>query len=334
MRRVAGLLAAAALVLLCLTGCHGAQTGETQQGAAESGKPDVIATIFPYYDFARQIGGDRIDLTLLLPAGRDSHSFEPTPVDMIRIGECDLFLYNGGEMEQWVDQALEAVENPGRLTVRMMDYVTPVEEVLTESMELNHAHEDHDHGDGEIEEIEYDEHIWTSPKNAVVLARAVADGLIAADPENQDYYEANLETLTGQLEELDSQFRQAVAEGSRNVVIFGDKFPFRYLADEYGLEYYAAFPGCASDTEPSAATIAFLINKVRDEQVPAVLKMELSSDNIASAIAEATGTEVRTFYSCHNLSAEDFENGENYLSMMEKNAETLKEVLNDGSDQM
>ncbi len=327
MRRVAGLLAAAALVLLCLTGCHGAQTGETQQGAAESGKPDVIATIFPYYDFARQIGGDRIDLTLLLPAGRDSHSFEPTPVDMIRIGECDLFLYNGGEMEQWVDQALEAVENPGRLTVRMMDYVTPVEEVLTESMELNHAHEDHDHGDGEIEEIEYDEHIWTSPKNAVVLARAVADGLIAADPENQDYYEANLETLTGQLEELDSQFRQAVAEGSRNVVIFGDKFPFRYLADEYGLEYDAAFPGCGAEMEPSAASIAKLIDEVKEENIPVIYYVELSSTRTAEIISEETGAEMLMLHSCHNVTRDDFQSGVTYVELMKRNLENLKKGL-------
>ena len=327
MRRVAGLLAAAALVLLCLTGCHGAQTGETQQGAAESGKPDVIATIFPYYDFARQIGGDRIDLTLLLPAGRDSHSFEPTPVDMIRIGECDLFLYNGGEMEQWVDQALEAVENPGRLTVRMMDYVTPVEEVLTESMELNHAHEDHDHGDGEIEEIEYDEHIWTSPKNAVVLARAVADGLIAADPENQDYYEANLETLTGQLEELDSQIRQAVAEGSRNVVIFGDKFPFRYLADEYGLEYDAAFPGCGAEMEPSAASIAKLIDEVKEENIPVIYYVELSSTRTAEIISEETGAEMLMLHSCHNVTRDDFQSGVTYVELMKRNLENLKKGL-------
>ena len=327
MRRVAGLLAAAALVLLCLTGCHGAQTGETQQGAAESGKPDVIATIFPYYDFARQIGGDRIDLTLLLPAGRDSHSFEPTPVDMIRIGECDLFLYNGGEMEQWVDQALEAVENPGRLTVRMMDYVTPVEEVLTESMELNHAHEDHDHGDGEIEEIEYDEHIWTSPKNAVVLARAVADGLIAADPENQDYYEANLETLTGQLEELDSQFRQAVAEGSRNVVIFGDKFPFRYLADEYGLEYDAAFPGCGAEMEPSAASIAKLIDEVKEENIPVIYYVELSSTRTAEIISEETGAEMLMLHSCHNVTRDDFQSGVTYVQLMKRILDNLKKGL-------
>ena len=248
-------------------------------------------------------------------------------MDMIRIGECDLFLYNGGEMEQWVDQALEAVENPGRLTVRMMDYVTPVEEVLTESMELNHAHEDHDHGDGEIEEIEYDEHIWTSPKNAVVLARAVADGLIAADPENQDYYEANLETLTGQLEELDSQFRQAVAEGSRNVVIFGDKFPFRYLADEYGLEYDAAFPGCGAEMEPSAASIAKLIDEVKEENIPVIYYVELSSTRTAEIISEETGAEMLMLHSCHNVTRDDFQSGVTYVELMKRNLENLKKGL-------
>ena len=200
-------LLAVAAAAFCLSGCAGFHT---EKGEQDDGRLDVIATIFPYYDFARQIGGDRIRLTLLLPAGKESHSFEPTPADMIRIGECDLFLYNGGEMEQWVDQALEAVENPDRLMVRMMDYVTPAEEVLTESMELNHAHEE-----GEIHEIEYDEHIWTSPANCVTLARAAADGLIEADPANQAYYEENLERLTDQLEDLDSRFRQAAENGTR-----------------------------------------------------------------------------------------------------------------------
>lgn len=156
----------------------------------------------------------------------------------------------------------------------------------------------------------------------------IKDLLVECDPDNEQTYEANAAAYEEDLAELDGEFRSVVDSAERRLVIFGDRFPFRYFADEYGLDYYAAFPGCASDTEPSAATMAFLINKVREEKVPAVLKMELSNENIAGAIAEATGTEVRTFYSCHNLSAEEFEEGETYLSMMQKNVETLKEVLN------
>ena len=156
----------------------------------------------------------------------------------------------------------------------------------------------------------------------------IKDLLVECDPDNEQTYEVNAVAYEEDLAELDGEFRSVVDSAERRLVIFGDRFPFRYFADEYGLDYYAAFPGCASDTEPSAATMAFLINKVREEKVPAVLKMELSNENIAGAIAEATGTEVRTFYSCHNLSAEEFEEGETYLSMMQKNVETLKEVLN------
>ena len=175
---------------------------------------------------------------------------------------------------------------------------------------------------------EIDEHVWTDPENASAITGEIRDILMEKDPSNREIYEENTRSYQEKLSELDREFHEVVDSAERNLVIFGDRFPFRYFADAYGLDYYAAFPGCASDTEPSAATMAFLINKVKEEKVPAVLKMELSSDNIANAIAEATGTEVRTFYSCHNLSADDFENGETYLSMMQKNVETLKEVLN------
>ena len=175
---------------------------------------------------------------------------------------------------------------------------------------------------------EIDEHVWTSPLNASAIAGQIAEVIAAADPENAEIYEENCGRYQKELLDLDAEFRNVVNDSERKLMIFGDRFPFRYFVDEYGLNYYAAFPGCAGDTEPSAATMAFLIEKVKEEGVPAVLKMELSNDDIANAIAEATGTEVRVFYSCHNLSAEDFENGETYLTMMRKNVETLKEVLN------
>ena len=187
----------------------------------------------------------------------------------------------------------------------------------------------HDQDEGEEESVhEIDEHVWTSPLNASAIAGQIAEVIAAADPENAEIYEENCGRYQKELLDLDAEFRNVVNDSERKLMIFGDRFPFRYFVDEYGLNYYAAFPGCAGDTEPSAATMAFLIEKVKEEGVPAVLKMELSNDDIANAIAEATGTEVRVFYSCHNLSAEDFENGETYLTMMRKNVETLKEVLN------
>lgn len=331
-----------------LTGCVSAGTSGTGAGASgeeqDQERISVVTTIFPQYDFVREIAGDLVDLKMLLKPGEETHSYEPTPQDIIAIQKSDVFIYVGGENDAWVEDILESMPESQMRTLRLMDCVDTVEEEYVEGMDgaAGHSHdheEEHDHEDGDEHEEgesvhEIDEHVWTSPVNASAIVADIAQLLSQTDPENRTVYEENAAAYEEKLAELDTRFHDIVDSADRNLLVFGDRFPFRYFADEYGLEYYAAFPGCASDTEPSAATIAFLINKVRDEQVPAVLKMELSSDNIASAIAEATGTEVRTFYSCHNLSAEDFENGENYLSMMEKNAETLKEVLNDGSDQM
>ena len=190
-------------------------------------------------------------------------------------------------------------------------------------------HSDSETGEEDTHSVhEIDEHVWTSPVNAALIVDQIKQLLIQADPSGQAVYEENAAIYEEKLTELDQEFRDVVDHAKRKLLIFGDRFPFRYFADEYGLDYYAAFPGCAGDTEPSAATMAFLIDKVKEEKVPAVLKMELSNDDIANAVAEAAGTEVKVFYSCHNLSAEDFERGETYLSMMQKNVETLKEVLN------
>ena len=188
-----------------------------------------------------------------------------------------------------------------------------------------------DDGKAETEELsvhQIDEHVWTSPQNAIQIVEAITGLLSQEDEANREVYEANAKAYVEKLRELDEEFAEVVQGSQRNLLIFGDRFPFRYFAEAYGLDYYAAFPGCASDTEPSAATMAFLINQVKEEEVPVILKMELSNEDIAGAVAEATGTEVRTFYSCHNLSADEFENGENYLSLMEKNVETLREALN------
>ena len=339
-RKAAGRALAVLMSGCLLTGCTSAGTGNTDRTgeSSDADRISVVTTIFPQYDFVREIAGDLVDLKMLLKPGEETHSYEPTPQDIISIQKSDVFIYVGGENDAWVEDILESMPEAQMRTLRLMDCVDTVEEEYVEGMDGAAGHS-HDYEDGDEHEEgesvhEIDEHVWTSPVNASAIVADIAQLLAQTDPENRTVYEENAAAYEEKLAELDAQFHDIVDSADRNLLVFGDRFPFRYFADEYGLEYYAAFPGCASDTEPSAATIAFLINKVRDERVPAVLKMELSSDNIASAIAEAAGTEVRTFYSCHNLSAEDFENGENYLSMMEKNAETLKEVLNDGSDQM
>lgn len=314
-----------------MSGCSShMEEGNTQNGE-ESGRISVVTTIFPPYDFVREIAGEYAELKMLLKPGEESHSYEPTPQDIISIRNCDVFIYVGGENDAWVEDILCSLPDDGRITLRLTDCVETVEEEHVEGMKEapGHIHEEEAEEAEETHSVhEIDEHVWTSPVNAALITEQIKNILIKADPEHEQFYSENAAKYKDKLAALDEQFRQVTENAQRNILIFGDRFPFRYFADEYDLMYFAAFPGCAGDTEPSAATMAFLIDKVKQEDVPAVLKMELSNDNIAEAIAEATETEVKVFYSCHNLSADDFEKGETYLSMMEKNVETLKEVLN------
>lgn len=355
-RRVRDFLLAGSLILgMMLTGCgmSGQQTeqnGGKEQNKVENEKISVVATIFPQYDFVRQIAGENVELKMLLKPGEETHSYEPTPQDIIAIQNSDLFIYVGGENDAWVEDILESMPDNGRKTLKLVDCVDTVEEEHVEGMKEERGH-DHDEDDAEHEEHEVeheedeadheehgqeethsvheiDEHVWTSPLNAVKIVEQIKEELCEIDSENASDYEENAEAYVAQLKELDQEFQDVVDHSKRKLMIFGDRFPFRYFAEAYGLDYYAAFSGCASDTEPSAATMAFLINKVQDENIKTVLKMELSNENIAKAIAEATNADVKEFYSCHNLTAEQFADGETYLSLMEKNVETLREVLN------
>lgn len=344
------LLALSLTAGLVLSGC--AVPGN-QKDTEDDGKLKVVTTIFPQYDFVRQIAGEQVSLQMLLKPGEETHSYEPTPQDIIAIQKSDLFIYVGGENDVWVEDILDSPEMASVNTLRLVDCVDTLEEEHVEGMQEERGAHDHheaeeEHEAGEHEEIhedhdEYeaheaedsheghvhsaDEHVWTSPKNAAEITEQIGAELCRLDEAHASEYLQNIDSYTEKLSELDSQFRQVVEQAEHDTLLFGDRFPFRYFAEEYDLEYYAAFSGCASDTEPSAATMAFLINKVKEEKIPVVLKMELSNENIANAVAEATGAEVREFYSCHNLTAEQFAAGETYLSMMQKNVETLKEAL-------
>ena len=321
--------AAAALCLITLSGGCSISGKEEKQTKEEDGKISVVTTNFPPYDFVREIAGDSVELRMLLKPGEEAHSYEPTPQDIIAIQNSDIFIYTGGENDVWVEEILSSVPDNGRYTLKMTECVETVEEEHVEGMKspAGHTHDEEENEEPHsVHEI--DEHVWTSPVNASMIVENIKDILIKADPSNRERYETNAAGYQEELSILDGQFRDIVENSERKLLIFGDRFPFRYFADEYGLDYYAAFPGCAGDTEPSAATMAFLIEKVKEEKVPAVLKMELSNADIANAVAEASGTEVKVFYSCHNLSAQEFQDGETYLDMMRKNAETLKEVLN------
>lgn len=282
----------------------------------------IVSTIFPQYDFARAITGDKGSLKMLIPPGGEAHTYEPTPQDIISIQEADVFLYIGGESDAWVDNILDSVNTSKTKVVRLIDYVDTLQEETAEGMQ------EEKHSDEAGDEPETDEHIWTSPKNAVKMVNAISDAICRADSQNDKYYKENTQSYVSKLDELDKSFSEIVKNGKRNEIIFGDRFPLIYFTKEYGLKYYAAFPGCASETEPSASTIAFLTDKVKEDKIPVVFKIELSSSAVADTIAGETGAEVLTFYSCHNLSKEQFNNGETYLSMMTDNLTALKTALN------
>ena len=302
-----------------LAGC-GSQAEEPRD-SGEDGRLRIVATVFPAYDFARAVAGEHAEVTLLLPPGTESHSYEPTPADIVSVQECDLFLYLGGESDAWVDTILDST-GAGDKAMRMIDCVDLLEEETVEGME---SHEDHDHDLGEV--VGYDEHVWTSPKNAAAITRAIGARLQELDGANAQDYAAGAEDYAGQLEVLDQEFGTFFDGVTDKTMVFGDRFPLRYFAQEYGIRYYAAFPGCSTQTEPSAATVAFLTDKVREEGISTVWYIEFSNHLVADSIAEAAGADTALFHTCHNISAEDLESGATYISLMEGNLERLRQHM-------
>lgn len=314
-----------ALILICtlclaLCAC-GQQAPETET----DGGVNIVATVFPAYDFARQIAGDDGNVTLLIPPGSEAHSYEPTPQDIIRIQNCDLLVCNGGESEAWLDEILSGMGNEIP-TVVMLDCVDALTEEDKDGMQV-HEHHDHDHDHDEHEDEEYDEHVWTSPVNAQLICRAISAALCQADPAHASDYTARCVDYCAELQELDADFRGVIANAKRHTLIFADRFPVRYFVEEYGLDYFAAFPGCADDAEPSARTVAFLIDRVREEQAPAVLYIEFSNQKMADIVCEDTGCEKLLFNSCHNVTADQLRGGVTYLELMRGNLEAVKEAL-------
>ena len=278
----------------------------------------IIATNFPSYDAARAIIGDSdtIELKMLLKPGSDIHDFEPTPKDIKNIIDSSLFIYVGGESDEWIDDVLGDVNKDKTKLVKLMDLVDLKEEEIVDGMESDE------------EEEEYDEHIWTSPLNEIIIINYLKDEIIKIDPDNKDIYEKNASDYINQLKDIDNEFKDIVKNGKRKTIIFGDRFPLRYFVDLYDLDYYAAFPGCSEQTEASAKTISFLINKVKSENIPVVFKIELSNGKIADTIANETNAKVLEFHTAHNISLKDFNNGITYVDIMKKNIKALKEALN------
>ena len=298
----------AIFICLCLILCG--CTAEPEQTHDKS-KLQIVCTSFPAYDFAREIAADRAELTLLIKPGSEVHSYEPTPKDMIRIQESDLFICNGGESEQWAKTLI----TPELNTIYMMDCVDTVEESADGIYNAE---------DGEPE---LDEHVWTSPLNAIKISEEICNALCKLDTANAEEYKMNFTAYRAQLMALDREFRQVIKNSGKHTLVFADRFPMRYFALEYGLDCYAAFPGCSSETEPSAKTVAYLIDRVREYKIPAVLYMEFSNQKMADVICEDTGCKKLPFYSAHSVSAEQFRQGVSYLDLMRINLNSLKEAL-------
>lgn len=299
---------------LAISACSFCGCGAKAEGG-NSEKIKVVATVFPAYDFARQVGGDNIELSLLLKPGTESHTYEPSPQDILEIKSADLFIYTGGESDVWIDGVLSSLESDIK-TVEMADCV----ELLCPDHEHDHEH-DHD-------AHEYDEHVWTSPKNAMLISEKIAEALIEIDAQNKDEYKSAQESFSDELKALDADFSEVVSTGKRKTLVFGDRFPLLYFAHDYGLEYFAAFPGCSSESEPSAKAMAELTSKVTELSIPVVFYIEFSTQKIAQAISEQTGCETALFHSCHNVSLEDIDKGATYISLMRNNLELLKKALN------
>ena len=320
-----------ALSLLSVSGTASAEE------AAAAPKKRIVTTIFPIYDWVMNVLGEQAEnaeVSMLLDNGVDLHSYQPTADDIVRISGCDLFIYVGGESDEWVRDALQEATNKNMTVINLMEALgdSVKEEELVEGMEHDHDHEqeeDHDH-DAEAEEAEYDEHVWLSLKNAAVLCRAIAEALGQIDRENAACYTANAEAYTEKLNTLDAQYQAAVDAAALHTLLFADRFPFRYLADDYGLDYYAAFAGCSAETEASFETIFFLAGKLDELGLPAVLQIESADGSIARTVVESTQSrdqQILTMDSMQSTTAKDVADGANYLSIMEKNLDVLKAAL-------
>ena len=323
-------------------------SGDATKGAADASMK-IVTTIFPEYDWVKTLLGDKADnadMTLLLDNGVDLHSYQPTAEDIVKIKECDMFVYVGGESDEWVEDVLASAENDDMVVINLLDVLgdSVKNEEIVEGMEHEHEHEegedheDADHEEGEdhedAEEHEHeeekDEHVWLSLKNASVLCEEIATQLGTIDEANKDYYMSNYEDYKAELDALDEEYQAAVDAGSKDTILFGDRFPFRYMVDDYGLNYYAAFAGCSAESEASFDTVIFLAGKVDELGLPAILTIEGADHDIAETVKKNTKSgdqKILTMNSLQSTTSKDIAEGTTYLSVMRSNLDVLKEAV-------
>lgn len=317
-------------VSVSLAGCG---SSEARSG---DGKLLIVTTVFPEYDWVMNVLGDNpagAEVVLLLDDGIDMHNYQPTVDDMVTISSADLFIYVGGESDEWVEDAVKNITNEDAVIINMMETLGDkvYEEETVEGMQESDEHEHGDEDDHEEEEVEYDEHAWLSLNNAQVLTFSFADALAEVDPDNSDLYNSNAEAYVVELQELDERYREAVSSADNKTLLFADRFPFRYLVVDYGLDYYAAFSGCSAETEASFETVIFLAKKADELGLKTVLKIDGSDDDVARTVIDNTSSKdqrILELDSMQSVTSKDIEDGATYLSIMEKNLEVLKEALN------
>lgn len=310
------------LALLIFTSC-GSETVKSDK------KIKIVATIFPEYDWVSNILGDDqadTDVTLLIDNGVDLHSYQPTVDDVIKISTCDIFIYVGGESDKWVCDALKEARNRDMIVIDLMEILGDAakEEEIKEGMQ------EEDHDDHEHEEVEYDEHVWLSVRNAALFCEKIEEAIETKDPANAAEYRENLAKYKEKLRKLDSEYKTVFENATVKTLLFGDRFPFRYFTDDYGLDYYAAFAGCSAETEASFETVVFLAGKVDELGIKTVFTIEGSEKKIAETIVKNTKTKdlkIASLDSMQSTTLKDIENGVTYLSVMEKNLEVLKKAL-------
>lgn len=306
-------LTAAAAALICCAGC--------MTGCREEKPLTIVTTMYTTYDFVKQLTAEYeepVEVKMLLTPGGESHSYEPSPADAAAVQSCDLFVYIGGVSESWAQKLVDS-SRQNKISIRMFDCVKLLNEETVEGMQA---------GEEPESETEIDEHVWTAPLNADAMLTAIRDSINAVAPEEREHCNAAYDRVHADLLELDARAREISENAENDTLIFADRFPFRYLTNAYGWKYYAAFAGCSSDTDVSAATLSFLINKTKDLNADTVFYLENSSEKIADAVSSATGAQAMMLQSCNNVSRVDFDAGMHYQALMRENLDAIEEALN------
>lgn len=324
------IIAIISMLTLLFASCSSKETTVDKKVDSSDKKVKVITTLFPQYDFVREIAGDKVDVTLLVKPGVETHSYEPTSKDIMEINKADMFVYTGEYMETWAKDILDSLTND---KLKVTDVSTGItldkgEDDHDEDHEDEKEHASEEKHDEEGHNHEYDPHIWTNPEYAKIMVDNILKDLIKVDPKNEKYYTENANKYKNELTSVSEELRKAVKEGKRDEIIYGGRFAMHYFTEEYGIKYKSAYEGCSTESEPSAEVISSIIKEIKEKNIPVVYYEELVEPKIARAISEEAGIEMLLLHTCHNISDKDMKSGVTYLSLMKQNLENLKKGLN------